>query len=216
MAIYDSEEEQLEALKSWWKQNGQSSIIGVVLGIAMILGWNYWRDFKHGKAEQASNLYDQYVKAAAENKAESINKIAERMQQEYGNSEYAHLTGLMQAKLKSDQGNLAGAREILQKIAAGANKELGNIAKIRLVRLMMANGEYEQGLQLLSEIDPASESSFSGSYDELSGDLLVALDRVDEARTAYEKALRSGHQSPLLKMKIDDLTAPEKVESPKK
>lgn len=216
MAIYDSEEEQLEALKRWWKDNGQSSLFGVALGIAMIIGWNYWRDYRHEQAEQASNLYDQFVKAVAENKVDSVAKIAERMQSDYGESEYARFSGLLEAKIKSEKGDIAGAREILQKISAGPNKEIASIAKIRLVRLMMAGGEYEQGLQLLSEIDPSSESAFSGSFDELSGDLLVALDRVDEARTAYEKALRSGHQSPLLKQKIDDLTAPDKVESPKK
>lgn len=212
MAIYDTEEEQLEALKSWWKENGQSSIIGVLLGIALIVGWNYWRDYKRDQAEQASSLYIQLMKALDENKKESANKIAERVQEQFTNNEYAHYSGFMQAKLKVEQGDLAGAKELLKKIAAQSDKELSNIAKLRLVRLMMAAGEFEQGLQLISEIDPATETSFSGSYDELTGDLLVALDRIDEARTSYEKALRSGHQSPLLKLKTDDLTAPEKAE----
>jgi predicted negative regulator of RcsB-dependent stress response len=56
---------------------------------------------------------------------------------------------------------------------------------------------------------------FSNHYDELVGDLYVALDRVDQARTSYQNALRNGHQSPLLQMKIDDLTAPEKEENKK-
>jgi predicted negative regulator of RcsB-dependent stress response len=119
----------------------------------------------------------------------------------------------MQAKLKADKGDLPGARELLQSVIAHSDKEVSNVAKLRLIRILLAEGQYEQGLQLLSEIDPASESTFSGSYDELAGDLLVAMDRVDEARTSYEKALRSGHQSPLLKMKLDDLTAPEKIDN---
>jgi predicted negative regulator of RcsB-dependent stress response len=77
---------------------------------------------------------------------------------------------------------------------------------------MLAAGEYEQGLKLIAEVDPASAASFSGNYDELVGDLYVALDRLDEARTSYQKALRDGHQSPFLQAKIDDLTAPEIVE----
>lgn len=215
MAIYDTEEEQLEALKRWWKENGPASIIGVVLGIALILGWNYWQGHQKEKAEQASNSYTQYLKAVAENKKESADKLAQRLQEEYKNSEYAHFSGLMQAKLKAEQGDLAGAKEILKPVAANSDKELSNIAKLRLVRLMLASGEFEQGLQLISEVDPATESGFAGNYDELTGDLLVALDRVDEARTSYEKALRSGHQSPLLKIKIEDLTAPERVQTQK-
>jgi predicted negative regulator of RcsB-dependent stress response len=213
VAIHDTEEEQLEALKSWWKENGASSIIGVVLGIALIVGWNFWQAHRQENAEQASNLYDQYMKAVAENKKDSADKLAEHLQEQFKDSDYAHYSGLMQAKLKSEQGDLAGAKEILNTIAANSDKELSNIAKLRLVRLMMASGEFEQGLQLISEVDPATESGFAGNYDELTGDLLVALDRVDEARTSYEKALRSGHQSPLLKIKIEDLTAPDRAQN---
>lgn len=213
MAIYDTEEEQLEALKSWWKENGPASIIGVVLGIALIVGWNFWQNHKKDNAEQASNLYTQYTKAVTENKKDSADKLAQHLQEEFKNSEYAHYSGLMQAKLKAEQGDLAGAKEILRTVAANSDKEISNVAKLRLVRLMMASGEFEQGLQLISEVDPSTEDGFSGNYDELTGDLLVALDRVDEARTSYEKALRSGHQSPLLKIKIEDLTAPERAQN---
>ncbi|MGR9085563.1 MAG: tetratricopeptide repeat protein, partial [Gammaproteobacteria bacterium] len=183
-------------------------------GIALIVGWNYWRDYRQEQAAQASNLYAQYVKAVAENKQDSANKIADRLQGQFRDSPYAHYSGLRQARFHAEQGNVTAAREALQVIVQNADKELRNIAKLRLVRLLMAEGEFEQGLQLISEVDPATESGFAGNYDELTGDLLVALDRVDEARTAYEKAARSGHQSPLLKLKLDDLTAPEKVEKP--
>jgi len=70
-------------------------------------------------------------------------------------------------------------------------------------------------LQLINDVDAEAGSSFSGNYDELVGDLYVALDRLDEARTSYQNALRNGHQSPLLQFKIDDLTAQEKVETQK-
>ena len=113
--------------------------------------------------------------------------------------------------MKVQQGDLTKAESILASIANGSNKELGNIAKIRQVRLMMANGQYEQGLKLINGIDPASSVSYSGNYDELVGDLYVALDRLDLARSSYQKALESGYRSPLLQLKIDDLTAPEKV-----
>ena len=67
------------------------------------------------------------------------------------------------------------------------------------------------GLELINNVDPATSASFSGNYDELVGDLYVALDRLDQARSSYQKALESGYKSPLLQIKIDDLTAPEKV-----
>ena len=212
MEIYETEEERLDAAKRWWKENGQSAIIGLVVGIAIILGWNFWQDHKKEQAGQASALYGQLIQAVAADKKDSAEKLAERIQQQYPKTEYAAYSGLLLAKIKVQQGDLAKAKAILKGIAAGSNKELSNIAKIRQVRLMLASGEYEQGLQLINDVDPATSSSFSGNYDELVGDLYVALDRLDQARSSYQKALENGYKSPLLQFKIDDLTSPEKIE----
>lgn len=215
MAIYDTEEEQVEALKRWWKENGISTIVGIVVGIALILGWNYWRSYNKEQAAQASALYDQLLTTVDAGNKESAEKLAERVQAEFGNTPYALYSGLIQAKLKVEQGDVAAAKPILEKLAAKSNEELSHIARIRLVRLMLATGQYEQGLQVINQVDPASSSGFSANYDELLGDLYVALDRLDEARTSYQNALRNGSQSPLLPLKIDDLTAPEIIQNPK-
>ena len=215
MEIYDTEEEQLEALKRWWKENGTSTVVGVALGIAIIIGWNYWQEHKREQANQASALYDQLLKAAETDQKDAVDKLAKRLQEQYGNSNYAAYGGLFQAKFKVQQGDIPAAKEILKKIAAGKDKELSHIAKIRLVKLMLASGEYEQGLQVINDVDQAEAAKFSDNYDELVGDLYVALDRLDEARTAYQKALKNGYQSPLLQLKIDDLTTSEKVEAKK-
>ena len=188
------------------------TIIGLGLGIAVVLGWNYWQDHKKAQAEQASALYSQLIQAIGADKKDSAEKLAERLQEQYPKTEYAAYSGLFLAKLKVQQGDAAKAQTILKNIAAGSNRELSNIAKIRQVRLMLASGEYEQGLQLINDVDPATSSSFSGNYDELVGDLYVALDRLDQARSSYQKALENGYKSPLLQFKIDDLTASEKIE----
>ncbi|WP_020159585.1 YfgM family protein [Methylobacter marinus] len=215
MAIYDTEEEQVEALKRWWKENGTSTIAGLVVGIALILGWNYWQSHKKEQAAQASALYDQLLTATDAGNKESAEKLAERTKEQFGTTKYALYSGLVQAKLKVQQGDLAVAKQILEGLAAKSDDELSHIARIRLVRLMLATGEHEQGLEVINKVDPASSSGFSVTYDELLGDLYVALDRRAEARTAYQNALRNGSQSPLLQLKIDDLTAPEIIQTQK-
>ena len=120
MEIYETEEEQLEALKRWWKENGQSTIIGLVLGIAVILGWNYWQDHKKAQAEQASALYSQLIQAIGADKKDSAEKLAERIQEQYPKTEYAAYSGLLLAKLKVQQGDVAKAQAILKGIAAGS------------------------------------------------------------------------------------------------
>lgn len=215
MEIYETEEEQVEALKRWWKENSTSTIVGLVMGIVIILGWNYWQDHKKAQAVQASATYDQLLKALEDNKNDSVDKLAQRMQEQFKGTEYAAFSGLFAAKLKAQQGDFASAKQMLKTIAAEPNKQLSNIAKIRLVRLMLATGEYEQGLQVINEVDAKAAAGYSANYDELVGDLYVALDRLDEARTSYQNALRNGQPSPLLQLKIDDLTAQEKLDTPK-
>ncbi len=215
MAIYDTEEEQLEALKRWWKESGTSTIIGVAIGIAIIFGWNFWQEHKKNQANQASAIYEQLLKAAETDQKDTVDKLTKRLQEQFVGSNYAAYAGLFQAKLKVQQGDIAGAKDVLKKIADGKDKELSHIAKIRLVKLMLASGEYEQGLKIINDVDQADAAKFSDNYDELVGDLYVALDRLDEARTAYQKALKNGYQSPLLQLKIDDLTPPEKSETKK-
>lgn len=211
MAIYDTEEEQVEALKRWWKENGQATITGVVIGVALILGWNFWQNYKRDQALQASALYEQLLTAVEQGKDESAEKIAERIQEQYRGSAYSTYANLIKAKIKVQQNDLDAAGQILGAATTSAGTELSHVARLRLIRILLAKGEYEQGLQLIAEVDPGEMAGFAGAYDELKGDLYVALNRPGEARTAYQSALRSGYQSPLLQFKIDDLTEAEIV-----
>ena len=215
MAIYETEEEQLEALKGWWKENGQSTIVGVIAGIVAILGWNFWQNYKHDQAMQASALYEQLLTAVNEGKSESAEKIADRIGEQYDSTAYSAYAQLLKAKVEVQQGGLDAARQTLEKTVADADDVISHVARLDLIRLLLAKGEYEKGLQLIAEVDQRSAAGFTGSYDELKGDLYVALDRLDEARTAYQSALRGGHTSPLLQFKLDDLTQPEIISNPK-
>jgi len=209
--IYETEEEQLEALKRWWKNNGTASIVGFVLGIAIILGNNYWQAYQKEQLELASDLYVELSKAVAANNKDNVEKLASRLQTEFASTHYSAYGELMLAKFKVSQGDKTAAKTILEHAASLPDKEISNIATLRLVRLMMADKEFEQGLKRVNNVDPANSSHFANEYDELVGDLYNALNRPDQARTSYLKALQNNHQSPLLQTKIDDLTPPEKT-----
>lgn len=214
MEIYDSEEAQVEALKEWWKENKNSVIIGAALGVALILGWNYWQEYKLKQAEQASALYSQVLDFVSKDQKDSAEKVSEQLVKQHQSSVYANYTALMQAKLKIAAGDLEAAKKILEAQSKKGDKTLQNVARIELIRLMLATKEYEKGLQLIAEVDPASTKNFAASYEELTGDLYVALDRLGEARTAYQNAIREGASSPLLQFKLDDITAPETIQNP--
>ncbi len=209
MEVYNSDEEQVEALKRWWKANGTSIIAGVVVGVALIGGWNFWKSNQEQKALQASAMYEQLLQAAKEDKTETVIKISEALAKEFDSTPYAELGLLLQAKAKVQVNELPTAKEILGKLNSSSDFVLKNLATIRTIRTMLAIGEYEQGLQLIADMEPQAGDSFTGIYEELKGDLYVALNRLGVARTAYQNALRSGNFSPLLQSKLDDISVPD-------
>ncbi len=215
MEVYDTEEEQVAAIKRWWKENGSSTIIGVVVGAILIAGWDFWGSYTVDKANQASALYDQLLVSSSKGNKDSIVAISKRIMEKDKNSTYASFAALLLAKTKVQENDLDAAKAILEEQMNNANSdELKNIARLRYVRLLYATAEYEQGLKLIAETDQATAEGFSASYDELKGDLYVALDRLGEARTAYESALRDGARTPLLQFKLDDITSAEIITNP--
>ncbi|MBT3506559.1 MAG: tetratricopeptide repeat protein [Methylococcales bacterium] len=212
MEIYETEEEQVEALKRWWKANGASVISGIVLAVVIILSWKYWENYQADLTIEASNLYGELLSAQKEGKTESALKIADRLVQQYETTPYAEFSVLFQAKIKVDNNDYDAAKVFLKKLVASAAGEINHIARIRLIRLFLATEDYDTGLQLIAEVNPTQAESFEGIYQELTGDLYVALDRRGEARTAYQNAVRKGRNTPLMQLKINDLTISEIIE----
>lgn len=209
MSIYDTEEEQLEQLKKWWETNNSSLIAGVVTAVALVTAWNFWQGHQQQQRNQSSVLYQQLLDAAASNNQDSLDKLADQLSVEHGSSAYAGYAALQKAKGKVQQGDLEAAKAILQQqMQTAADQQLRHIARLRLVQLMLATGQHEQGLKLIADVDPAKADGYSANYDELEGDLYVAMDRLDEARQAYQGAIRSGKASPLAQFKLDDIATP--------
>ena len=208
MEIYETEEEQVAALKDWWKGNGSSVITGVVTAIIIVLGWNFWQSYQQDKVLQASALYEQIIKAEKASQFESVDKMANRLDSNYNSTAYATYALLFAAKAKVEQQDLVGAKEQLQlAVMSSDDSELTHVARTRLIRVLLALQEYEQGLEIIAGVDQSSLGGFEAIYEELKGDLYVAMGRVGEARTAYQAALSAGQSSPLLQFKLDDLTS---------
>lgn len=209
MAIYDTEEEQLEQLKKWWESNRMALFAGIAGGLALIAAINFWQHYQLNNRTQASQMYEEVLDSAAQNKNDVVVKTAEKLSAEYGSSAYADYAALQLVKVKVEQGDLEAAKAILQKeIKDLDSNEIRHVCRLRLIQLMLATKQYEQGLQLISEVDPATTEGFAASYDELQGDLYVAMDRLDEARNAYQSALRTGQATPFVQFKLDDIAAP--------
>lgn len=206
MEIYRSEEEQLEALKKWWKENGRSAIFGVVIGISLFGGWSIWQANRNTKAEQASDLFQELLTAVNDEKDDSAFKMSERIIDLHGGTSYSVYAQLFKAKLQMEKGELPAAEETLEAILeSGSDKNFQHIARTRLIRLLAVSGDPESGLKMIAATDIAQSGSFESIYEELRGDLYVKLNKEDEARASYQRAQELESQSPYLQLKIDDL-----------
>lgn len=201
--VHLSEEEQVEALKKWWKENGKSVVAGIVLGLGGVFGWQYWSQHQQQLAEQASLQFEQ-LNQSVQAAAPAAVAQAEALITGYPDSPYALFAALDLAKVKFQQGDLAGARTELQWVLDNSDDpSLQQIARLRLARLLLDAGEIEQAASIVSQ---APVDNFRGDYAELRGDIALQQGERAEARRAYGEALEYKVSNPaLVQMKYDDL-----------
>jgi predicted negative regulator of RcsB-dependent stress response len=205
MDIYLTEEERLEALKRWWKENGRAVILGIGLGLALIAGWGIWKKTQAEKAEQASLLYQQLLRAVEEKRTDAAVSLGERLTKSYPGSSYAVYAKLFLARLKVETADLVTAKNLLQEVIAGADEEgIRHIARLRLGHVLLALGQAEEALSLVKTAEAEGFGKFAGLYAELQGDVYQALNRADDARSAYLRAQQEGLVSPLLELKLSE------------
>ena len=52
MAYTIEEEQELNQLKEWWKDNGKAIIAAFILGVGGMLGWRYWQSYQANSIPQ--------------------------------------------------------------------------------------------------------------------------------------------------------------------
>ncbi|MCX7112592.1 MAG: tetratricopeptide repeat protein [Proteobacteria bacterium] len=206
MDDYISEEQSVEALKKWWQENYTSILWGLVLGFAVLTSWNIWQSTKQRKADEASGLYQQLLKAVDAKQAEPAIKLSERIIEQFQGSTYATYATLFAAKLKAEAGDLTGAKKALSDLlAASKDGDIKHLARLRLGEVLLALGENEAALKLFEPLKPRDMGKYESLYEELKGDVYATLDRTSEALAAYELAKEKGDTTPLLELKINNL-----------
>jgi predicted negative regulator of RcsB-dependent stress response len=203
----DTDQEEVEALREWWKENGRTVIFGLVLGIGGVFGWTAWRGHVEQQAEQASRIYEQMVDMAAADDHAEASQRAETIMSDYPDSAYASLAALLGAKsaLVSDQRDDAKRR--LRWVIDNADRaEVKDLARIRMARILL--DEDDSG-GAMATLDGVSSPSFAAIVEELRGDVFVAGGDPGAAREAYMAAISAATSSIDLgnrvQIKLDDL-----------
>ncbi|OYT95247.1 MAG: GTP-binding protein [Pseudomonas sp. PGPPP3] len=205
-----TEDEELAVIRDWWQRNGKPLLTGGALALVVVFGWQAWQKHQVAEAQGASVLYQQLLENSlvADGQAD-VGKVAElagKLKADYAGSHYAQYASLLLAKVAVEAGKLDDARAELQAVIdKPADATLGELARQRLARVLAAQDKTEDALKLLAG---DAEPAFVAAREELKGDLLVKLERSDEALQAYEKAkaaLTAEAAVGGLQIKIDDL-----------
>jgi predicted negative regulator of RcsB-dependent stress response len=205
VSTYETDEEKVEAIKKWWKENGFSVIGGLVIGLGAIFGWRAWIDYRDSVGQQASAAFEQLLASIDASDSEAAAKQSELLAEEFSSTAYATLATLVQARVELEAENPAGARTALeQAIAKSPDPGLARIAALRLIRVLIAEGDTEKAASLAAKHDDST--SFAGAFAAVRGDIARAEGRTSDARSAYEQAIAEGAPNPeRLRLKLDNL-----------
>ncbi|MFS0754419.1 tetratricopeptide repeat protein [Noviherbaspirillum sp. 1P10PC] len=203
---YDLEEqEQIETLKSWWKQYGNLVTWLLIAALGAYAAWSGWNYYQRSQAAQAGQLYDEINRAVAAKDTARVLRGAADMREKFSRTAYAEMAALTAAKAAFDANDLNGAKAQLQWVVdSGRDEEYRALARIRLAGVLLDEKAYDEGLKVLSADVPVA---FAGALADRRGDLLMAQNKVAEARAAYQEALqKSDAKSPgrqLIQLKLD-------------
>jgi len=188
MAVYDLEEqEQLDELKTWWKQYG-NLVTGLLLLVALAsAGWQGWNWWQRNQSAQASAVYFGLQDAAGKKDAKRSRELAGELIEKYSGTVYAGMGALLAARVQVDAGEAKNARVQLTWAAENAKDTgLRDLARLRLAAILLDEKAYDEAIKHLSA-EPAAP--FVPRFAELRGDVLAAQGKAAEAKAAYDVAL---------------------------
>jgi predicted negative regulator of RcsB-dependent stress response len=184
---YLSDNEREEALKEWWRDNWSWILGGVVLGVALLIGWRYWEAHRKQRAEDAAEVYSDIQTALNARDVAKAQELLNGLVAESESGAYTQQARLLFAKVHVEAGKFDDAEPLLRAVAdQSKDKELAGIAQLRLGRLLVQAGKHEEALKLL---EPLTAGAFGAQAREIRGDALFVKGDAEGARAEYAAAL---------------------------
>lgn len=201
------EHEQGELVRNWLRQNAVAILVGVLAGLALIVGWQQWQAHQRDSSAAAQLGFKSYAEAVDKKDVEAAKKSAADLRAKFADSPYATFAALRQAQEATRSGDGKAAVEALEWARANAPMvQLKELATLRLARAKLGVGAAQEALTLIGDV---KDEGYKAMVAELRGDAFVALNRAPEARTAYDEALTlldpNSPERNFVEMKRDDL-----------
>lgn len=191
MAYDHEEQEQIANFKAFWARFGNLIMGVLIVALLAYAGYNFWQSRQRTQAVEASALYDELQAALSASDNAKAQRIAGDIQKKYDSTVYAQMAALAAAKTAFEANDLKTARNQLQWVVDKGNDEYKAIAKLRLAGVLLDEKSYDAALKLLNDKFP---EQFSAEVSDRKGDVLVAQNKIAEARQAYVAALAAMHK----------------------
>jgi predicted negative regulator of RcsB-dependent stress response len=211
---YLSEREQAEQLRAWLRANWIWLVAGVALALGGYYGMRWWEGRQATRSTEAGTRFAAMLDALESDQRDEGLRIAAELTGEYADTPYADQATLVLSRLDVDAGNFAAAESKLAAVAKDSkDPELRIVARLRLARVQLAQGRYDDAL---ASLDAVATPSLDARVLDLRGDVMLArgdrtaaldLWRKAEAAAASDPASSGQVDAELLRLKIDELGA---------
>ena len=204
MAYSIEEEQEINQLKDWWKENGKTIIVAFILGVGGMFGWRYWQSHQAEQIAQASAQYDALIYSAQQHEQAKKANI-EQFVQANSKTAYAVFALLDEAKKATEKQDFAAAEANLnQALTQSQDEVLTSIVALRLSAVQFQLGQLDNALTTLNQV---KGESFNARKAILTGDIQVAKGDKVAAKNSFEQAQQSGSQleQQMAKMKLNNL-----------
>jgi predicted negative regulator of RcsB-dependent stress response len=197
---YLSERQQIEQVKGVIKENAPWAVAGILLGVALLVGWQQWHAYLERQALSAGQKYSATIAALGRGDADGAAKLASELRADYARTPYADMAALAMAHYEVDTGKLAEAAKRLEDVATSARDEdLRVVARLRLARVQRAEGKPDVALATLG----AAGAGESPAFADVRGDVLADKGDAAGAISAWRSALASKDLDPNSRQMIE-------------
>lgn len=188
MSVYMTEEEQLQAIKTFWSRYGSWITTALIIILVVILGFKYWYWHQSKLSTQASNTYEQLMIAFAHHDDKQATAYANQLIKKFDHTIYADAARLALAKLNVKTNHFEKANRLLKQVTTNSSLiSFRQIAAIRSARLYIAQKEYDNAF---AELNVVKDEAYLSMVNELKGDIYVAKRQFKLANLAYQNAVK--------------------------
>lgn len=208
MDEFQTDDERAESAKRWVRDNGLFLVAGVVLGLAVLYGWQFWEENRATRSAQAALIWQQLQGATQGERLNEVEELLTILETDYAATPYLDQSRLAIARMHMDRNAPEEALEALKLIISqGSDASLRRVAVLRAAQIYLYIEQYDEALAVLG---PGDETAFVAQYHDIRGDVYFARGEYEAARDEYAAALDQDDFATVdrsfVQMKYDDVT----------